>query len=335
MSSRKSASYSSPYAPRKRSASRAPNPPDRRSLSVLLVLLAAMAGLAAFGWLQSRHTALAGGVRLAVAAGTGAVERPGAGAPAPLASGQELALESGDTLRVSADGRAVLLLGAAGRIDLGPGTHVHLLELEQRPLAGTSQLRLALHAGSTIGRLGSASAGTSLIIETTAMSVASQSGVVLCQTLATNHAQVAVYEGSADVSMGEQSVQLAAGEGVDVQLGQPFVPIAVPPPAPTEVVIPRETAVAATATLTDREKTLFPKVLTPTRPGDPPPPTESAIQPTGDGTTEWYTVAKGDTLYSIARRYNVSWEAIWEANREILPEPEMLQVGQQLRIPSP
>ncbi|HHX42896.1 MAG TPA: LysM peptidoglycan-binding domain-containing protein [Chloroflexi bacterium] len=167
------------------------------------------------------------------------------------------------------------------------------------------------------------------------MSVASQSGVVLCQTLATNHAQVAVYEGSADVSMGEQSVQLAAGEGVDVQLGQPFVPIAVPPPAPTEVVIPRETAVAATATLTDREKTLFPKVLTPTRPGDPPPPTESAIQPTGDGTTEWYTVAKGDTLYSIARRYNVSWEAIWEANREILPEPEMLQVGQQLRIPSP
>ena len=134
--------------------------------------------------------------------------------------------------------------------------------------------------------------------------------------------------------MGEQSARLAAGEGIDAHFGQPFAPVAVVQPAPTAVAIPRETTVAATATLTDREKTLCPRVVTPTRPGDPPPPS-AGEPPAGDGTTVWYTVASGDTLYSIARQYGVSWEAIWEANREALPKPEMLQVGQQLRIPAP
>ena len=48
-----------------------------------------------------------------------------------------------------------------------------------------------------------------------------------------------------------------------------------------------------------------------------------------------YIVQKGDTLYSIARQFGVSWEAIWQANRQILPKPEALQPGQQLRIPKP
>lgn len=335
MPARKTSSYAPSYSPRGRGAFHSPDPPERRSLSVLLVLLAAMAGLAAFGWLQSRGAALPGGVRVAAAAGTVVVERAGAGAHPPLAAGQDAPMGNGDALRVSADGRAVFTFGPTGSVELGPGTHVALLEVSQRPMAGAVRARLALHAGSALARLGEAPASAELIIETTAVTVATEGGVVLCQALATSHAQVAVYEGSAAVSMGEQSVHLAVGEGVDAQLGQPFAPVAVLQPAPTAVAIPHETVVAATATLTDREKTLFPPVVTPTRPGDPPPPTSDVSTPSGDGTTIWYTVAKGDTLYSIARQYGVTWEAIWEANREALPKPEMLQVGQQLRIPSP
>lgn len=333
MPSRKPSTYTPSYAARGRGAYRPSNPPERRSLSVLLVLLAAMAALAAFGWLQSRTAGLAGGVRLLVAAGTVVVERPGSVAHPPLGIGQEAALQRGDALRLSDDGRAVLRLGSAGSIELGPGTHVDMLELEQKVLARSGLVRLALHAGSALGRLEGVPAGAAIIIETNAVTVAMEGGVVLCQALATNHAQVAVYEGSAGVSMGEQAVQLAAGEGVDARLGQAFAPVAVSLPAPTAVAIPSVTVVAATATLTDREKTLFPRVLTPTRPGDPPPPTEPA--PAGDGATVWHTVAKGETLYSIARQYGVTWEAIWEANREAIPEPEVLQVGQRLRIPSP
>jgi len=334
MPSRKSSSYAPTYAPRGRGAYRSPAPAERRPLTVLLILLAAMAALAAFGWLQSRNTALSGGTRLALAAGTAVVERADGSPSSTLTAGQQDFLRSGDVVRVSANGRAVVVLGEAGSVELGPGTRVTLLEWTQQPGARSAQARLALHTGAVVARLAGAPAdGAELIVETTVVTVVSQGGVFQCQALASDHVLVAVYEGSADVSMGEQSASLHGGEGLDAWLGQPLVVAAVPEPAPTPLVVPRGTAVAPTATLTDREKTLFPKVLTPTRPGDLPPQDDALS--TGVGTEVWYTVAKGDTLYSIARQYGVSWEAIWEANREALPKPEMLQVGQRLRIPAP
>jgi nucleoid-associated protein YgaU len=47
-----------------------------------------------------------------------------------------------------------------------------------------------------------------------------------------------------------------------------------------------------------------------------------------------YTVQSGDTLYSIARKFGVSWETIYDANRDILSSPDELKAGQQLRIPA-
>ena len=63
---------------------------------------------------------------------------------------------------------------------------------------------------------------------------------------------------------------------------------------------------------------LFPPIVTPTRPGDD---------------IVFYTVQQGDTLYSIARHYGVSWQALWEANKNVLSSPEMIRAGQKLRIP--
>jgi peptidoglycan endopeptidase LytF len=62
------------------------------------------------------------------------------------------------------------------------------------------------------------------------------------------------------------------------------------------------------------------------RPG-PPPPAEC---PAG---TRPYTIRSGDTLFAIARRFNVSLDALLDANPGI--DPEALQIGQVICVPQP
>lgn len=56
----------------------------------------------------------------------------------------------------------------------------------------------------------------------------------------------------------------------------------------------------------------------------------------GGGAGGMHTVARGDTLYKLARMYyndQSKWRTIYEANRGQLSSPHMLRVGQQLVIP--
>ncbi len=49
-----------------------------------------------------------------------------------------------------------------------------------------------------------------------------------------------------------------------------------------------------------------------------------------------HTIAKGDTLYSLARRYyndQARWKEIYSANRDNISNPNMVRVGQQVVIP--
>ncbi len=49
-----------------------------------------------------------------------------------------------------------------------------------------------------------------------------------------------------------------------------------------------------------------------------------------------YVVQKGDTLYSIARKiYNdqTKWREIYAANKDQIPDPDVLKVGQKLILP--
>jgi LysM repeat protein len=50
------------------------------------------------------------------------------------------------------------------------------------------------------------------------------------------------------------------------------------------------------------------------------------------GTPTWHTVVKGETLFSIGRRYNVSPWAIAAANK--LANPNHICVGQRLYVPA-
>ena len=56
--------------------------------------------------------------------------------------------------------------------------------------------------------------------------------------------------------------------------------------------------------------------------------------PQGGGTI--HVVQAGDTLYKIARQYYGQmrmWRAIWEANIDQVPDPNLITVGQRLVIP--
>ncbi len=52
--------------------------------------------------------------------------------------------------------------------------------------------------------------------------------------------------------------------------------------------------------------------------------------------TQWYEVKKGDTLWKIAETYygdGSLYTKIFEANRDVLSDPNRIKVGQKLRIP--
>jgi nucleoid-associated protein YgaU len=60
---------------------------------------------------------------------------------------------------------------------------------------------------------------------------------------------------------------------------------------------------------------------------------------TGSGSwdaTQWHEVVKGDTLSKIAEKYYGDpslYPQIFEANKDILSDPDKIRVGQKLRIP--
>lgn len=54
-------------------------------------------------------------------------------------------------------------------------------------------------------------------------------------------------------------------------------------------------------------------------------------------TLQTYTVAKGDSLSKIAKKFygNANeWPVIFEANRERISNPDLIQIGQVLKIPA-
>jgi len=47
---------------------------------------------------------------------------------------------------------------------------------------------------------------------------------------------------------------------------------------------------------------------------------------------ELYTVQAGDTLGTIASQHSMTWQALWELNKETVPNPNLVYVGQKLRV---
>jgi lysozyme len=49
--------------------------------------------------------------------------------------------------------------------------------------------------------------------------------------------------------------------------------------------------------------------------------------------TVLYTVKPGDTLSGVAQQYNTTWAAIYDDNQSTISNPNLIYVGQQLRVP--
>jgi LysM repeat protein len=62
-------------------------------------------------------------------------------------------------------------------------------------------------------------------------------------------------------------------------------------------------------------------------------PSLISTSPVTSGGTQVYIVQPGDTLYGIALRFGITVQSIVDANS--LPNPDRLDVGQQLIIPPP
>jgi len=80
-------------------------------------------------------------------------------------------------------------------------------------------------------------------------------------------------------------------------------------------------------------------------PGIPAPPQEQPEHPVVEpgpeppqsaGTAEKYVIQKNDNLHKIARRFygdSKFWRAIYMANTDAIPDPEVLKVGTEIVIP--
>jgi len=66
------------------------------------------------------------------------------------------------------------------------------------------------------------------------------------------------------------------------------------------------------------------------------PKETSKAEAAGGDILEWYVVRKGDTLSHLAKRYYGQagqYMKIFNANKDILTNPNLIKVGQKLRIP--
>lgn len=63
---------------------------------------------------------------------------------------------------------------------------------------------------------------------------------------------------------------------------------------------------------------------------------EGLSAPPIEGNVEYYTIVSGDTLSGLAKRFYGNagdYPRIFEANREVIKDPDLIYVGQKIRIP--
>lgn len=50
--------------------------------------------------------------------------------------------------------------------------------------------------------------------------------------------------------------------------------------------------------------------------------------------TQEYEVVSGDSLSKIGKKYGIAWKEIYEANKDLIKDPDLIQPGWKLKIPA-
>lgn len=58
------------------------------------------------------------------------------------------------------------------------------------------------------------------------------------------------------------------------------------------------------------------------------------LEVTGGNQYEEYVVKSGDSLSKIGAKYGIAWKTIFEANKDIIKNPDLIQPGWKLKIPA-
>lgn len=58
------------------------------------------------------------------------------------------------------------------------------------------------------------------------------------------------------------------------------------------------------------------------------------VEVTEGANMEEYTVKSGDSLSKIASHYGIKWKDIFEANKDVIKNPDLIQPGWKLKIPA-
>ena len=53
----------------------------------------------------------------------------------------------------------------------------------------------------------------------------------------------------------------------------------------------------------------------------------------GGGGGHTYTVESGDNLSKIGQKYGITWQQIFEANKDTISDPDKIYPGQEIKIP--
>ena len=297
-----------------------------RSATLLLLAFVIVVVAGVVNWVRTGTENVPATVKLEMLSGTARISRADAGVDPALQAVESTTLQTGDQVRTDDAGRARLTFASGGTTELGGGTRIELLGLTESLVPRSSTVSLALEAGETLTRARAGVLGTTSVrIETRVATVEVLGAVFQCDAPTKNETFVAVYDGVVTLSMGEQSLELRAGQGARARLGAELTTFVLTDTHPVTSSRTSEPAAAPDRSSTPRPTgTLsFPLIVTPTRPGDVAK--QRAI----------YTVQEGDTLSSISEEFGLPWQLIWEANRANLASPELIRAGQKLVIPEP
>ena len=116
-------------------------------------------------------------------------------------------------------------------------------------------------------------------------------------------------------------IQLTSVKGLDVQFDDGTVTLCGECMSPAD----RDQAILIAGNVQGVEKVVADDLTFP-----PPPPEEPELK------IEFYEIQRGDTLGAIAKRYYgnaMDYPRIFEANRNVIEDPDKIYPGQKIRIP--